>query len=570
MTAAMEAVKEKHKLNDLRRKGYRVSHGVFGSIAKFAELSETMNRLGTFGASLARLKKMDPSMSEMDAVAEAAFIARDVMDFDRAGSRFSTVIKLVPFLNPAIQGISKFQRRLTFAEGDRGRVALSDMRAFLTANGRDRLSDNERQTIAEGLRTWVRLGIYTSVLIGLKLLFQDHDEYKDVKDETLWTHSPVKIGDTWFRIPKAFEFALPANIAEVVIDWAYQRDPRLWSRIGHATKDAFLPPYMPQAFQLFMGGVLGERYDQKSGEARPIVRDDLARLPAFMQFDAYSSYLAIQLSKAANDWGVDISPAKIDFFLSAGAGYWGREIQTISNRFDPKREATQWTETPLIGTVLNRITIDPSRQSASVTKTWDLIARGKGTYDRALAGYQNIIKTTGGSPEAIKEYLGRLNDSEKTYAVLENHFSAEDKAKHPIHRAGNALRVDNAVRRELILGRLEDTSTKERRFITVPPAKNTEIQDILGRLNAVSAWNGLQVAKVPGWGERNIRHEQSILDELKASSETVYDEVMRRRRKAKVGDFEADLSRWQSVESRVKERIGDEDWLARQNARRKR
>lgn len=594
-TAQLEAVRDDYKIKDLRKRGYRVFTG-WSTLAAVAELSETMNRLGTFGASLATLKKLNPGMSDFDAVGEAAMIARDLTDFDRAGSRASTAIKLVPFLNPAIQSLDKVRRRLTFAESDRGRVAWEDMRLFLQAAGftgltrmaaeeasfgvfgrSQKIGDSQdipvstRQAISDGMRTWLRLGVYATVLMALKMLYHDDDEYRDVKDSTLWTHSPIKAFGTWFRIPKAFEYALPGNIAEIVADWAMERDPRLWSRMGDAVRDALVPPWMPQAMTLFMGVELGLRYDAKHGEARPLTREDLSRAPAYLQFDAYSSYLAIKLAEMADKAGISISPATIDFVLSNGGGYWGKDIQKFSNMFDPKRPPSQWTDVPVVGTVIDRVTIDPARQSSSVEMFWKLMGRGRGEYDTALAGYQRIIKITGGDPNAVKEYLARLPESQKIYAVLEQNFSAEEKAKHPLHRTGNVLIINNDVRRQFIAsGRVEDTSTKERRFIELPPAKSKEVQDILGRLNAVTAWNGLQVAKVPGWETRNIRHEQSILDELKASSETVYDEVMRRRRKAKIGDAEADLSRWQAVEQRVKERIGDEEWLARQNSRRRR
>lgn len=540
-------------------------HGAEAFFAQASELSETITRLGVASNALKRVKKLDPTLSDIDAIREAAFTASDVLDFDRNGAKAGTLMKLIPFMNANIQGVSKAYRQSLVLDGERGKANLDKIGLFLrhalTGTGgaamRERMSVRDQQAVADGMRAWVNMMILAGVGAALFLAFKDDPEYQDVGEDTKSTHFVFKLNGTWVRIKKPFELATISNITQSFLEWWIGKDPRLWGKIKDGLIQTHAPPYLPQTIRTWA--------DLKSGidtrNDRPIVRQSLSRLPPFMQFDAYSSEFAMQWAKALHVMGVDVSPQKIDFALNSSFGYWGREVQVSSNYFLGKnREAPKWTDLPIAGTMINRVTLDPSRRSASVEEFWKAMGQGKGSFDQAKAGYDEALKSGNGS--AVQAYLAGLPEPERIYAVLGQHFKARDKEAHPLNRARAVMSIDNAMRREMILDTLVDGSSRGApEKIPLTPAKKTELHDILGRLSAIETWNALHDLGIPGWGQREMRNPDVVLDELKAASQPVYDEMMRRRGKEHVGDYSDDLAKWGEVKQRVVETINDDDML---------
>lgn len=605
--AALRSVRHEHDMTELRAKGYRVlnlpavgglattvagaavgglvggvvgatlgaaagamvSRMVFGegaeqAFAQLSEMSETISRLGVASMAMKRAKRLNPGMSDIDAAREGAFTARDVLDFDRNGAKFGTLMKLIPFLNSNVQGVSKAYRQLFMMEGDRGQINMRKMGLFLRhqiagRNGQVMpISEGDAQAIRDGARVWVNVMIMAAVGAAIFLLHKDDPEYKGIADEkTKATHWVFKLFGKWYRVKKPFELAASANITQSVLEHWVHNDPRLWSKIGHGLKEVHTPPYIPQTARLYFD--LKSNYD--STFDRPIVRQSLSRLPIHMQFDAYTSEFAKQWSVALHKIGVDIAPAKIDYALNNSIAYWGREIGVSSNYFMGRnRESPKWTDVPIAGTMINRVTIDPARRSESVDEFWKIMGQGRGQYDQALAGYDNVLKS--GNPETVKTFLAGLSAEERTYAVLNKHFKKADQEAHPLNRAKAIIAIDNTMRREMILGQLLDTTYRtDPQVIALSPAKQTEVHDILGRLSAIESWNALHDLGHPGWAQREVRNPSIILDELKASDERVYDELMRRRKKAKVGTYEEDRERWKDLQGRVDEMVRDEDML---------
>ena len=548
--------------------GAMVGRIVFGegaerAFAQLSELSETITRLGVASHSLKRAKRLNPTLSDIDAIREAAFTASDVLDFERSGAKAGTVLKLIPFFGSNIQGVSKAYRQGLALDGERGRDNMGKAGMFLryaltrTGGARQELSPRDQQAIADGMRMWVNMGILAAAGAALFLMFKDDPEFEDVGEEIKSTHFVFKLWGTWYRMKKPFELATPANITQSVMEWWIGKDPRLWSKIRDGLIATHAPPYLPQTIRIYS--------DLKSGidtrNNRPIIRQSLQRLPPYMQFDAYSSEFAIQWAKALHKVGVNVSPAYIDYALNNSMAYWGREVGVSSNYFFGRnREAPKWTDVPIAGTIVNRVTLDPSRRSASVEEFWKIMGQGKGKFDRASAGYDHLLASGNGA--AVQAYLAGLEEPERIYAVLDKHFKPGDKIAHPLKRAMSINAIDNTMRREMILGELIDTTSKSQpEAIALSPAKKRDIHDILGRLSALETWNAMHDIGIEGWGQRQSRPPALVLDELRAASPAVYDELMRRRAKAKVGDYADDLEKWNDVKERVQELIKDEDML---------
>jgi hypothetical protein len=69
---------------------FAFGQGAERAFAQMSELSETVTRLGVAANAAKRARKLYPNMSDIDVIREAAFTARDVIDFDRAGARAGT------------------------------------------------------------------------------------------------------------------------------------------------------------------------------------------------------------------------------------------------------------------------------------------------------------------------------------------------------------------------------------------------------------------------------------------------------------------------------------------------
>jgi hypothetical protein len=439
------------------------------------------------------------------------------------------------------------------------------LRWQLTGTGafQEKVSAKDQQAIRDGARVWVNMMILAAIGVAIAFLFRDDPEYDDARSEVRNTHFVFKLWGTWYRIKKPFELAQPANMAEGFYEWMFRNDPRLMQRIWESFRETHAPPAVPQVYNLYTGWRTG--IDPRT--QRPIVHEGLSRLPPSQQYNAYSSAFALGWSRALQRLGVNISPMMIDWTLNNELAYWGREIRITSDYVFSDR-APQWTDTPIMGTMLNRFTHDPSRSSASIQEFWNIMGRGRGDFDQAAAGYLDMIRR--GNPNAIMAYLGGLPQEERVYAVLMRHFSSDVSSAHPLNRANIVFRVNSGIRREMAEpgGVISTGGGTRGQSIALSPAQKMEIDNILGRLSSVEVWNALHAIGRPGWAARGIRDPEPVLAELQAASREVYDEMMRRRRRpeavglhGRVRAFADDMRRWREIEERVNKLIEDENML---------
>jgi hypothetical protein len=167
------------------------------------------------------------------------------------------------------------------------------------------------------------------------------------------------------------------------------------------------------------------------------------------------------------------------------------------------------------------------------------------------------------NPNATMAYLAGLSREETIYAVLMRHFTPNDKVAHPLRRTNVIYSINSGMRREMAdpEGLISTAPGAQGRPIALSPAQRAQVDDVLGRLSALEAWNALHAIGRPGWAQREVRDPQPVLDELRAASEDAYDEMMRRRRQGRIGTWAEDIRRWAQVEQRVERMIQDENLL---------
>jgi adenylate kinase family enzyme len=589
------------------------------AFAKFSELSETFGRRGVAEWATKRAKAFDPSMSEIDAIREGVFTANDTLPFDRRGFQMGAVLRAVSFFNGNIQGVGKAHRQAWMIEGERGRAitipavqggllgaagtmfagaamgmpagpvgaalgaaagagvgwtlyGAADMeklkvylryaltrRASAEQAMKETMSQRDQKAIRDGMRMWIWLSLIGVAGAALAMLYKDDPEYDDIRttdDQTKYNHWVFKAGDTWYRL-KRFEFGYPAIATEAAFDLLAKGDPRVWEKLRDGFLASHTPPVIPQALNL--QAALRTGVDPRTG--RPIVPDYASGLSAVRQRGPYTSAFANEWATALHVVGIEVSPYKIDYALQTELAYWGREIKTDTDYFTGKdNRAPKLTDYPIVGTMVNRFTLDPSRRSESVREYWRLAGKGQGPYAAAAKDYDDVLKS--GSEDSVKAFLAGLKPEERVYAVLDKHFKPTEKEAHPLNRARAIFTIDQAMKREMAMDRLVNTQPGQKgETIPLSPQKRVELDDILGRLSAIEVWNALHDIGRPGWEKREIRNPQPVLDELKGSSEPVFDELMQRRRKAKVGDYADDQEKWLEVKDRVEQLIQDEDML---------
>jgi predicted ABC-type ATPase len=589
------------------------------AFAKFSELSETFGRRGVAEWATKRAKAFDPSMSDIDAIREGVFTANDTLPFDRRGFQMSAVLRAVSFFNGNIQGVGKVHRQAWMIEGERGRVItipavqggllgaagtvfggamlgmpagpigaaigagagamagwslygkadMEKLKVYLryaltrTAGAeqamKESMSQRDQKVLRDGMRVWIWLSLIGVAGAALAMLYKDDPEYDDVRttdDQTKYNHWVFKAGGIWYRL-KRFEFGYPAIATEAAFDLIYKGDPRVWEKLRDGFLASHTPPVIPQALNL--QAALRTGVDPRTG--RPIVPDYASGLSAVRQRGPYTSAFANEWATALHAVGIEVSPYKIDYALQTELAYWGREIKTDSDYFTGKdNRAPKLTDYPIVGTMVNRFTLDPSRRSESVREYWRLAGKGQGPYATAAKDYDDVLKS--GSEDSVKAFLAGLKPEERLYAVLDKHFKPAEKEAHPLNRARAIFTIDQAMKREMAMDRLVNTQPGQKgEIIPLSPQKRVELDDILGRLSAIEVWNALHDIGRPGWEKREIRNPQPVLDELKGSSEPVFDELMQRRRKAKVGDYADDQEKWLEIKDRVEQLIQDEDML---------
>jgi hypothetical protein len=284
----------------------------------------------------------NPNLTPYQAAQEAAYVARDLIDFGRRGSKMLGAARLVPFLNANMQGLDKATRSL-LAQSDRGKEVsvpkliglmasgagagfavggpigaavgtfaapavattlasrVAATRALLTPfTKKDAglpVSADEQRAMAMSAKAWTNLLIYTAILIAFAWWNKDDEEYKMINERLKFKALPVKGPDgEWYGIPKAFEWAVPSNIIEAAIDAQYGKDPRFWERVGHGLVDVLAPPGTVQTARIWRD--IGANYDSLG--KKPIVPEYQRVLPPEEQFNAYASQFALSLSRGVN------------------------------------------------------------------------------------------------------------------------------------------------------------------------------------------------------------------------------------------------------------------------------
>jgi hypothetical protein len=249
---------------------------------KVGAAAENANRIATFRAVIAA----------GGSVAEAAYQARDVLNFSMAGNfgAMRWLTQSVPFLNARIQGLYRLYR------GAR---------------------DNKRAFFMKGL-------MLSAATMALALANSDDDEYEQLAEWDKDTYWHLFVGGEHFRIPKPFEVgALFSTIPERLFRAATGRDSAglLADRMAQMALDTFAFNPVPQLVKPII-----EQYANRSMfTGSPIVGMAELNLQPEAQFTPWTSETMRALAQAMPDWAPAWlrSPRRLEAALRAYTGAIG-------------------------------------------------------------------------------------------------------------------------------------------------------------------------------------------------------------------------------------------------------
>ncbi len=225
-----------------------------------SDATETATKVGVYRAGLR--KGMTP--------AEAAYQARDTMDFARVGSSTQPFNQIVAFLNSNIQGKSKLIRAIqerpvkTMAKIATG-MTLPSVGAFFW---NDMVANDEQKRTIDDAPTWLRDSFWLMAIPGTNLVA---------------------------RIPKPFDLAVFANTTERFLDYAVNKDPKAFDGFrGDILKQQALP-VMPTGLLPLVEGMTNYSFFRQG----PIVPQREEGMPTAEQYDSGTSETAKGFAAAA-------------------------------------------------------------------------------------------------------------------------------------------------------------------------------------------------------------------------------------------------------------------------------
>jgi len=551
--AAQHESRIKREVQQLRRKGIRITLNPFTrDFWRMTEFSETGTRLAVFERGFDRAK--EDGLQDWEAAVEAAFIARDYIDFGRRGSRMLAARRLIPFFNAALQGIDRGVRG-AFAKVEDNKALRTAITPYIKSRTGQPLSEVERRNKQKSAQVWGYMAALGMVGLGLSLLYKDDEEYEEISDYIKATHWLFRVDGEWVRIPKPFELAFFSNLVERTFDYAYKDDPTAIERFVDGLYEIVVPPHSIPG--LAVTTELSADYNFFTG--RPIVGPFLKTLPPELQFNAYASEFGKYLGKQ-----IGVSPAYVDHFITGFAASWGREFVNASDQFMPAIGQatggafglpTEPAADPAVQDYffVRRFTTDPTRGSTSVRQFWDMMGMTNGTFTQAANGYRHLVDKVRDAKGA-QEFLDRLPDEQRAYALLRagnTHSRSKYRRLHPLNRAKEIVSVAGGMKKEINLNRLYEG--KDGKAIELSPAKMRQVSDLLSDISMRETRNALIALKVRGWEQKTPIKVDTVYAELEAAAPKVHKEMVDRLKSKKLPSYDTVVKSWPVARDRILE-----------------
>jgi len=302
------------------------------------KLLDFWERVGSASENAARVQLYKNLKQKGKTDLEAAFSARDLMDFQMSGNGdvVGFLIATVPFLNARMQGLYRM-----------GRAAVENPKVFF----------------AKG----AMITAATMLLWGLN---HDDDRYKALENWEKFSYYHFWIGDTHFRIPKPFETgAFFSTMFEASADVAVGNDDgkHLMEAVIHTMGETFAFNPIPQAVR-----PAAEQWANKSFfTGRPIESQYQQKLKRGDRYDPWTSPTLILAGK------MGIPPKRAEalirgYFADIGMSLlWGADLFSRAFADFPEKPKKRIDEYPMIGRFVRQA--KAKRSTKYMSKFWDFM-----------------------------------------------------------------------------------------------------------------------------------------------------------------------------------------------------
>ena len=349
---------------------------------------DAYNELGNRGEEINRAALFDQLKRQGMGQAEAALMARDLLDFSMQGTwtsiRFLT--QVVPFLNARLQGLYVL-----------GKGAAKNPQKFAITTGAVALA-----------------------AISLLAAYHDDEDWKKREDWDRDTNFWFKIGGVAYRIPKPFEIGAIATLAERGVELFVNDEftlKRFLERVKHIASDNLAMNPVPQAIKPMVD--IYANKDSFSG--RPIESMGMERLQSEYRYNANTSMVARAASTALNTVtrgtvGSDsLSPLQIDSLVRGYTGWLGTTIVASADAlFRPLTNEPTRPQADYLKVVTQGIARQlPEPSSKYVSAVYDQAK----ILEQAYATHRQMIKE--GKVEDAREFAKENREKLKRYKVVE-------------------------------------------------------------------------------------------------------------------------------------------------------
>jgi hypothetical protein len=284
------------------------SSQLFEKYRNASDKVENANRLSTYEAALAKGKSKR----------EAAFFAKDLMDYSLKGNfaMIGTMIDMLPFFNARLQGMSKLVRAARAGDGDRVLKVLS-------AN-----------LMMKGMKV-------AAFSLALAAMNDDDERYQELPDWDKDGNWHFWIGDNHFRIPKPFELGIVfGTIPERMFNYGTgnQSGSDLGKSVAHAVFNTLALNPIPQ-IALPMVEVMTNKSFFK-GSAIEGMADENKQ--AQDRYNAYTSDVAKLIGEAFG-----VSPKKVEHLVVGYTGTIGGYVLGMSDMMARQMLGIEKADTPI-------------------------------------------------------------------------------------------------------------------------------------------------------------------------------------------------------------------------------
>lgn len=373
------------------------------TLRKVADISETATKVGEFRAALRSGTSKE----------EAAYRARDIMDFGRAGVSVREANKVVAFLNANIQGKSKLWRAFQANPGKVFGKAVAAV-TFPTIGAivaQETMSNQRQKEILDDAPQWLKDTFYLV---------------------------PVPGTDQIARIPKPFDLAYPfSNTLERAFDFAKKNDKEAFDGFIKQSFSAMAVPTMLTGIAPIVEGMANYSFFRQG----PIIpkREENVDFPD--QHDVNTSETAKLLGKGFNKLNNGDGPFKnfgsprvVDNTIQGFAGGLGTYSTSIIDMFidgvsssdEPVKPAKNIDQKPVTKAFL----VNQSGSGESLDKLYSLkekLTKARGSAKQNEKPFADEAKYK--YVNAVTKDIGEIN---KTVRAVENsrELSAQQKRQH--------------------------------------------------------------------------------------------------------------------------------------------